>query len=95
MAKTERQNTLPSSTEDQKRIMGFVKEAVNVKVMIESQKDAYKEIREACLDEFPITAKLFNSIVKFEYKDNFEQVEDETDEIFSAYQRLKELIENV
>lgn len=87
--KVDRTNTIPSSPEDRKKLMGYIRDAMDVRTMIAAQKDSLKDIRTACLDEFPITGKLFNSILNFEWNNNFDRVEGEQNEIFTAYENLK------
>lgn len=86
--KVERTNTIPSSPADRAKLRGFIKEAVANKTMQAGQRDAFKSIKDDCLDEFAITGKLFGQLVRFEYNQNFQIVSGESQEIFDSYEQL-------
>ena len=86
--KVERTNTIPSSPEDRKRLTGFLQECSDNLTIQAANRDALKDIKRTALDEFPITGKLLNQLIRFHHNQNFEKVESEAQEIFTAYENL-------
>jgi hypothetical protein len=86
--KVVRTNTLPSSDADLAKLRGFVREAVDNRIMQRAQRDKYGEIVQSTMDSFPITKKLFAKLVNFEYRQNFPIVSQENAEIQEAYEKL-------
>lgn len=86
--KVERTNTIPSSPEDRKRLQGFLEEASNNLTMQAAQRDQLKAIKQTALDEFPITGKLLNQLIRFHHNQNLEKVQGEAEEIFIAAEQL-------
>lgn len=87
--KVERTNSIPSDPAERKRLQGFIQECCDNMTMQAAQRDQLKAIKKAALDEFPITGKLLNQLVRFQYNQNFERVSGEMEEIFNAYENLQ------
>ena len=59
-----------------------------MKTMAAAAQDTFKESRKAILDDFPITSKLVNKLINFEYSRNFDVVSTEWEETIHAYEKL-------
>lgn len=91
MSKIERANILPSSDADRKKLKGFITEAVNAHVMIDAQKAKLKEIKDTCLETFPITKELLNQLINFENKGNYQEVASKWEDMMEAWDKLDQL----
>lgn len=87
--KVQRTNTIPSDPAERKRLQGFLQEASDNLTIAAAHRDALKEIKQGALDEFPITGKLLNQLIRFHHNQNFEKVSGEMEEIFHAYENLQ------
>jgi hypothetical protein len=83
-----RTNDLPSSVADQKKLLKMIREASDATTMIAAQRDKLNDVKANIQEEFPITVKLMNKLIDFEYRQNFDQVYGEWEEIAHAHEKL-------
>lgn len=76
-------------TEEQvAKLRGMVKEAVDSMYRADAEKDLRKDIADRAKDEFEMTKKEFNALVKIAYKQNARQIEEETTEVLDLAEAL-------
>lgn len=69
-------------------LKGMVQEAVESKYRQDAEKELQKEIAQRAKEEFTMSKREFNSIVKVAYRDNGRQVERETTELLDLAEEL-------
>ena len=83
-----RTNTVPSLEVDRAKLRGMIGEAVDARVMIQSQVEKLNDIKTAILEDFAITKKLMERLINFQFNQDFDKVSTEHTEIFDAYEEL-------
>lgn len=79
-------NTL--TREDANKLRNAIKEASDIKLMIEAKQDAIKDIRTMVKDDLGMKPKMFNKMVSVYHKRNYEEVTGENNEFEELYQEV-------
>lgn len=70
------------------KLQSYVDEAVRCRTKILDERESIKSIREAAVEEFKISPKLFNFIVDRYFNNDFDVKEEELDQLSTAIQSL-------
>jgi maltooligosyltrehalose synthase len=80
---------LPSNPEDRRKLLGGIDEMINCLAQMDAQRDQKKEIVEHLYQSFDIDKKLLNKAAATIYKDNFQKVAAENEDLELLVEALK------
>lgn len=83
-----RTNDLPTSEAQLKTLRGMINEGANALVRAQLEKESHKSIVEAILEEYPITKKLVNKLIKIQFKQNYAELSADNEALEEAYTTL-------
>lgn len=73
---------------DSAELAGMIKEASNVKTMIEAENDKLKDIKDRAKSELGVEASMFNAILRIYHKQERDQFETQSEEVVDTYDRI-------
>lgn len=66
----------------------MIKEASNVKTMMEAEADKLKDIKDRAKSELGVDASMFNAVLKIYHKQERDQFESQSEEVVETYDQL-------
>ncbi|QHJ78853.1 MAG: hypothetical protein [Caudoviricetes sp.] len=66
----------------------MIKEASNVKTMMEAENDKLKDIKTRAKDELGVETSIFNTLLRIHHKQERDQFENQSEEVVDVYDRI-------
>lgn len=80
--------TILNNQVDKKKLMSFIDEAVRCKLLIADQNESIKILKEEALEQIGIEGKMFSSLVKIAYDNNYIEKQSELSDLEDAIEML-------
>lgn len=86
--KEKKEKKIFNADTDSAELATMIKEASNVKTMMEAEGDKLKDIKDRAKAELGVESSMFNSLLKIYHKQERDQFESQSEEVVDTYDRI-------